>query len=366
MLLACRNLSQDKTRLTISVIGIALALMLILLLNGFLTGLNQQVTSYLSNSPGSLVVAQKGIRNMLGATSLLPQGVVADSLAIEGVEKVIPILSQFVILDLHDKKQPAYLIGYDPLSGGGPWQLAEGREPQTDSEIVFDEVLANRHNLKTTDVFKLMGETYTIVGLSKGTSSWMTSFIFVRKTAVEKLLRIPETASFLLVGSNKGVNLEELSARFNQITGINAVSKTEMAANDISLFSKVFSVPLRLMVAISFLIGTMVVGLVIYTATVERQKEYGVLKAIGASNGTLYRVVVFQALIAALVGSAAGVLFAFGLAKLIMVIRPQFLIVLNLSDVAWTLVTGIIMALAAGFFPARVVARLAPATVFRK
>jgi putative ABC transport system permease protein len=120
------------------------------------------------------------------------------------------------------------------------------------------------------------------------------------------------------------------------------------------------------MVAISFLIGTMVVGLVIYTATVERQKEYGVLKAIGASNGTLYRVVVFQALIAALVGSAAGVVMAFGFAKLIMIIRPQFLIALNLRDVAWTLVTGIVMALAAGFFPARVVARLAPATVFRK
>jgi len=121
-----------------------------------------------------------------------------------------------------------------------------------------------------------------------------------------------------------------------------------------------------LMVAISFLIGTMVVCLVIYTATVDRQKEYGVLKAIGATNGTLYRVVVFQALIAALVGSTVGVTFAFGLAKLIMVIRPQFLIVLNGSDVVWTLVTGIVMALAAGYFPARVVARLSPATVFRK
>ena len=35
------------------------------------------------------------------------------------------------------------------------------------------------------------------------------------------------------------------------------------------------------MIAIAFLVGTMVVGLVIYTATIERQREYGVLKAMG-------------------------------------------------------------------------------------
>ena len=38
-------------------------------------------------------------------------------------------------------------------------------------------------------------------------------------------------------------------------------------------------------------------GLVIYTATVERQREYGVLKAVGTRNGMLYRVVTLQALI---------------------------------------------------------------------
>ena len=73
MLLAYRNLVKDKTRLFISISGIALALMLILLLNGFLAGINQQIVSYLTNSPGSIIVAQKGVRNLLGATSFLPQ-----------------------------------------------------------------------------------------------------------------------------------------------------------------------------------------------------------------------------------------------------------------------------------------------------
>jgi putative ABC transport system permease protein len=366
MFLARRNLFQDKTRLALSMGGVALAVMLILLLNGFLTGVNRQLTSYLTFSPGSIVVAQKGVRNLLGATSLLPQGIIANTQAIEGVEKVVPILSQFVILDLHDKKQPAYLIGYDPDRGGGPWQMGIGTEPKTDNDIVMDEVLAKRHGMQIGDNFKVMGNVFKIVGFSKGTSSWMTSFIFIRKTAAENLLRIPQATSFLLVTPASGQTPVELSQRLDAISGADALTKTEMAANDIKLFAKVFSAPLKLMAAIAFLVGTMIVGLVIYTATVERQREYGVLKAIGASNKILYGVVLTQALIATFLGSLIGVPLAYWIGQSIMFIRPQFLVVLDPRDVALALLAGLGMALAAALFPARVVAGLAPAEVFRK
>src|SRR5512136_135217 len=108
MFLARKNLLQDKTRLALSVGGVALAVMLILILGGFLAGMNRQITSYLSNSPGSLVLAQKGVSNLLGATSLLPAEAASNAMAVKGVANVVPILSQFIILDLHDKKQPAY------------------------------------------------------------------------------------------------------------------------------------------------------------------------------------------------------------------------------------------------------------------
>ena len=366
MQLARRNLFQDKTRLALSVGGVALAVMLILVLNGFLTGMNRQITSYLDRSPGSLIVAQKGVGNLLGATSLLPPSAASEVEVVDGVDKVVPILSQFVILDLHGKKQPAYMIGYEPEQGGGPWEIGEGREPATDTEMVFDGVLARRHNLRIGDTFEIMGQDFTIVGLSAGTTSWMTSFFFIRTSAAEKLLRAPGATSFLLVTPTEGVAPEDLRGRLNDLSGVNALTKGEMAANDLKLFAKIFSAPLRLMVAIAFLVGTMVVGLVIYTATVERQREYGVLKAIGAPNRILYRVVVTQALVAALAGALLGVLLAYGAGQWIMSARPQFLIVFNPRDVVWALLAGLGMALAAALFPARVVAGLAPAEVFRK
>lgn len=366
MQMAYKNLLKDKTRLILTVGGVALAVMLILLLNGFLAGMNSQITSYLDHSPGSILVAQSGVSNLLGATSLLPPGILRQASNVEGVSEAVPILSQFVILDLHDKKQPAYLVGYAPDMGGGPWEIAEGRPPESDTEMVFDRVLAGRHDLRLGDQLEVMGAEFTVVGLSRGTTSWMTSFFFIRKPAAESLMRVPQATSFLLVTPKEQASNESVIQRLSNLDGVEAYLKTTVAENDLKLFAKVFSAPLQLMIAIAFLVGTLTVGLVIYTATVERQREYGVLKAIGARNKFLYKVVVTQAITSAVAGSAVGVLLVNLASRLIMSIRPQFLIVQDPLNIVWALAAGVGMALAAALVPARVVAGLAPAEVFKK
>lgn len=366
MSLARRNLFQDKTRLALSIGGVALAVALILILKGFLTGMNRQITSYLDHSPGSIVVAEEDVVNLLGATSVIRSDMHQKAETIRGVEKVIPILSQFVILDLHEKKQPAYMVGYDPRKGGGPWQLIAGREPSSKWEMVFDRVLADRHGLKLGDRVEVMGRDFTIVGLSSGTASWMTSFFFVRKKDAERLLLAPGATSFLLLVVKDGEDTDRIVQRLNGFSGINVLTKKEMAANDLKLFAKVFSAPLKLMVGISFLVGTLIVGLIIYTATIERQREYGVIKAIGAKNRFLYQIVLTQAFFASLAGSSLGVLLANGAAQWIMSVRPQFLIIFDPVDSGQALLAGFAMAILASIFPTRVVANLAPAEVFRK
>lgn len=366
MSLANRNLFHDKTRLALSISGVALAVMLILVLKGFLTGMNRQITSYIDNSPGSIILAQEDVVNLLGATSLLPEGIAQRAETIRGVDEAIPILSQFVILDLHDKKQPAYMIGYDPKQGGGPWELIAGREVRSKREIIFDRIFADRHDLKLGDQVEVMDKDFTIVGLSNGTTSWMTSYFFVRKEAAEDLLLVSDATSFLLLTTSDGANQDDILQRLNNLSDVNALTKREMASNDLNLFAKVFSAPLKLMVGIAFLVGTMIVGLIIYTATVERQREYGVIKAIGAKNRFLYQIVVTQALFASIAGSALGILLANGAAQWIMTVRPQFLIVFDPVDSGQSLLAGLGMALIASIFPTRVMAGLAPAEVFRK
>jgi len=244
--------------------------------------------------------------------------------------------------------------------------LVTGREPNSKYEMVLDRVLADRHDLNLGSQVEVMGRDFTIVGLSSGTTSWMTSFFFVRKKDAEELLLAPGATSFILLTTSDGADTDGIFHHLNRLSGINALTKKDMAANDLKLFAKVFSAPLRLMVGISFLVGTMVVGLIVYTATVERQREYGVIKAIGAKNRFLYQIVLTQALFASIAGSALGILLANGAAQWIMSARPQFLILFDPVDGGQALLAGLGMALIAAVFPTRVIASLAPAEVFRK
>ena len=75
MNLAWRNLVQDKTRLGLSAAGVALAIMLILILTGFVSGMELQVSRYLDHAPGSVVLVQAGTR---GTNSRLAQVVHLD------------------------------------------------------------------------------------------------------------------------------------------------------------------------------------------------------------------------------------------------------------------------------------------------
>lgn len=366
MSLARRNLFQNKTRLILSAAGVALSVMLILVLNGFLSGVYRQATAYLDSTPGSVVVAQEGVRNFFAANSVLPPGTVESVRETEGVSRAIPIASQFVIFELHDEKQGAQIVGYDPEVGGGPWDLAEGRGVQADDELVVDRALAETHDISVGDEITVGERGFTVVGISEGTSMWAAGLMFVRKDAVEELMGAPEATSMVLVTPEDGVAATTLRERLSEAQGADSLLKGAVAANDQQLFARAFSGPLRLMVGISLLVGALVVGLVIYTATIERQKEYGVLKAVGAKNGVLYRVVTTQALIVAGLGSALGVGLAYGAAWIIVALRPEFLVPIEPEAVGWALLMGIVMALLGALLPARKVAKLAPAEVFRR
>ncbi len=366
IVVARRNLFQEPLRLFLSAVGVALAFTLILLLGGVQQGLNEQVTAYLDNTPLDLLVAQEGVENLLGATSLLPPGTEARVAAVEGVADVVPIVSQFVILDLKGKKVTAYLVGYDPERGGGPWALAAGREPRAGDEVVFDQVLAANQGLQVGDRVDIMGKQFTIVGLSSGTTSWMAGFFFLTQAAAQDLLLMPGATNFLLVSVAPGQSPEVVRDRLAAgVPGIEVLLRETVAANDLKLLVEIFGIVMGMMVAIAFGVGTLIVGMVLYTATMDRRREYGVLKALGARNRHLYLLVTVQALTATGLGLLMGLALTWLAAWAISAAYPQFGIALLPSRIANVALVSLGMALLAALLPARIVARLDPAQVFR-
>ena len=365
--LAFATLWQQKTRFALSVSGVALAIMLILLLNAFLAGLYRQVTAYLDHVAADYVVAQEGVTNLLGARSLLAADTDDRARSVPGVAQAIPIISQFVILDLHDKKVVGYLVGYDSTQGGGPWRLKEGRLPADDDEVVLDGVMAQTHGLRLGSSIEILDETFTVVGIAAETNSWMAGFLFMERRAAERVLRTAGAYSFVLVTLTPSADQPAVESRLRRrLRELELLPTAIVKQNDRNLLIRVFALPLRLMVVIAFAVGTAILGLVIYTATVERQREYGVLKAVGARNLQLYALVVQQGVATALLGAGLGAGLAWGVAQWIMAAKPKFLLVLSPEMVLEAMLVAVVMGLLAAFLPLRAMADLDPAQVFRK
>lgn len=365
--LAFRNLFQQKFRLALSIAGVALAMTLIVLLNGFLAGIYVQVTAYLDNTPADLIVAQDGVTNLLSATSMLPASTEDLARGVPGIDHLIPIVSQFVIMDIHNEKVVAYMIGYEPDAGGGPWILKAGRPPADDDEVVLDWVMADTHGFKLGDTVEILDEDFTVVGLSDGTNSWMNSFFFIEKRAAERLLLAPDTTSFLLLTLSPEADPDTVEARLRRrLRDVEILPASVVKQNDLDLLVQIFAIPLRMMVAIAFAVGTAILGMIIYTATVERVREYGVLKAVGAKNRHLYWLVTQQGLFTALVGAGLGIGLAWLVGQWVMAVSPKFLVIIQFDSTLTILVTGVLMGLLAALLPARYVGGLDPARVFRK
>jgi len=346
---------------------VALSIALIILLNGFLEGVYVQVTAYLDQTPADLVVAQEGVTNLLGATSLLPPGIEDRARNTPGVARAVPIVSQFVILDLHGRKVVAYMVAYDPDLGGGPWDMVVGRPPADDEEVVLDRVMAEAHGFALGDTIQILDQDFTVVGLSDGTNSWMASFLFITKGAAEDLLLIPDATSFLLLTLDPGADRAAVEDRLRRrLPDVEIMPAEVLKQNDLDLLVEIFAVPLQMMVAIAFAVGTAILGMVIYTATVERMREYGMLKAVGVRNVHLYWLVTQQGLVVSLMGGALGVGLALLAGRWIMRTAPEFLVVIRPEDVLPVALSGLLMGLLAAFLPARYVGRLDPAEVFRK
>ena len=147
---------------------------------------------------------------------------------------------------------------------------------------------------------------------------------------------------------------------------LNVMTGAELAANDRALMSRSFNAPLLVMVLIALAIGALVIAITTYGFVAERRREFGSLKAIGARNGRLYRVVSAQALAIAALALAAGVALGQGAAAAIEALWPKFLFVSLPSHYLLVVAAALVMGLVGALVPARVLARLDPAEVFRR
>jgi putative ABC transport system permease protein len=359
--LARRNLLADRRRLGAGILGVGLALMLVLLLDGLWAGVQRQATIYPDRVGAQLFVAQRGVADFLGESSTIPRATVAEVQETPGVKWADPVRGQFVVFELHGKKVAAYVVGSVPGRHGGPWSLVSGRMVHADDEVVLDQALARRHGLDAGQTIEVGGYPLRVVGLADA-SAPMTGFLFVTHSATDVLLRSPDTTSYVLVGTrDPGAVKARLERR-----GLTVFTRDELADNDRELYTSIFGSVIKLMVAVAFVAGALVVGLTIYASVVERRREYGIVKAIGGSSRVIAGAVLRQSVALTAIGLLLGVVLFLAARALIAELRPQFSIVLTTGGLLTGLAAALLMALVASIVPARRVATAEPASVYRE
>jgi putative ABC transport system permease protein len=359
--LARRNLFADRRRLAVGVIGVGLALMLVLLLDGLWEGVRAQATVYPNRVGADLFVAQPGVADFLGETSTIPRATVDVVRSTPGVKWAAPVRGQFVVFELHGKKVAAYVVGSVPGQPGGAWSLSAGRQVRRDDEVTVDAALARRHGLGIGDVLTVVGRPFRIVGLAHA-SVVMTGFVFVTHHATDELLRSPGTTSFVLVGArDAGLVQRRLEAK-----GLNVLSRAQLAANDRALYTGIFGSILRLMVGVAFVAGVLIVALTVYVSVVERRREYGIVRALGAGGWTIAASVLRQTLALTAIGLAVGLVFFAGGRWLITELRPQFQVDLTSASLLRAVGAALLMGVIASLVPARRVTTTDPAAVYRE
>lgn len=365
---AWRNLLHDRTRLLVSTGGVALAVLLIFFMSGVFAGSEEHAVAYMRNQPADLWLMQDGVENMHMSSSLLPPDAAARARDVDGVANAVGLLYASGAVDVGEEQVYSYIFAVDgDAPFGQPWQMDGGDPRPGPEEVVIDGDLARRYGLGLGDSVNILGYELKIGGLSDETFGIATSITWVNKQALAALMGVPASAaSYILVQPEPGADEDALAARLREaVPEANLMTREAFIASDKEMIRQMGADIIRAMTMVAYVVGVLVIGLTVYTATVERAREYAVLKAIGAHSGHLLRAVFAQAIASTALGFVAGVVLAYVAAALVGWLLPEMLVLIRPEEVVRQAPVLLLVTALAALLPLGRVLRLDPVAVFR-
>jgi putative ABC transport system permease protein len=365
LLLARKNLLVYKGRFCLAVMGIATSVVLVLLLMGLYAGWREHMSAYLQHVRADLWIGQKGASDLFHTLSLLPAAGEQPLREVEGVGRVSSFVGRLMTAEVRGARRHVFIVGVQD-NANGPVAIVAGTDALHDGEIVIDRVFARKEGIALGEMFTVADAVLRVVGIATGGNCFLYQYAFVTLSQAQRLFGLDGMVNYFLVQVSPPARQEDVMQRIqNAASFVSVFSKKQFIANNLSLTGDNFLPILRVLEVIGFLVGTVVIGLTMYTVTVERSAEYGVLKAIGAANAMLYGTVAQQALTCGLLGWLLGVPLSWGVVELAQQFVPQFPAASYLHHAIWMLGWTVAMSLIAAIIPVRRVARIDPLVAFK-
>lgn len=370
-----RQIIYDPFRTILTCVALGSALALILLLEGFQTGLFVQLKNVSLNRGADLIVAQSGVTNFVAARSLLPQISREIIESIEGVKEAHPITSMPVIYQKPGyRKSPIFFMVYD--TGGGPKIITKGTAVTKPRDIVIDESLAVLYNLKVGDPFIVADFKFNISGITQRASALFTAFAFINyddmidfffdSDLVGDISNLP-LLSFLLVQIHNDADANTVAAAIEKAEPeADVFFPHELSENDVELGRTLFGPVMGVLIGAGYIIALLVVGMIMFAAVHSRLRNFGVIKALGFQNHTLIIGIIVESLVMIVLAFPIALLLSQFGAWLIEIYAPLYMVpVLETVPLVRTFFAALSLGIIGAYLPYRFIAKLDPAIVFR-
>jgi putative ABC transport system permease protein len=373
--LARKLLLHDRLRFAVAIAGVSVSVMLVLVQVGLYFGFMDTASSLIDASRADIWVGKKSNESFEFATPF-DERAFYKVRSVPGVARAERVLMNFAQVKLADGGDlGVQVVGIDTPPGQepllGPWNVVAG-DPRRLSEpgaIVLDR--SEYPKLKIDRIghrTEISGVRAEVVAMTDGIRSFTTSPIVFTdlRTARSYLPQLgEEPVTYVLVDVADGAAVEEVKARINALPHLAAYTRAEMSDRTRTYWSERTGVGAGFFTTavLGIIVGFVVVGQILYSGTLQYLREYGTLKAMGARNGAVVRVILSQAMISAALGFAAGAPLAMGMraamkgANLTVALSPELY--------AATAAITIAMCALAALLSIVKVLRLDPAAVFK-
>jgi putative ABC transport system permease protein len=316
--LVFENLKHKPMRSLLSFLLIGVPVTLILTLVGLANGMLQDSQNRARGVGADLVVRGSGATSVVNMGTAISEKYVDMLAGIPHVTMAVGVLSHIVDF-------PVVMNGIEPdqfdrMSGG--FQYVEGHQLIGPDDILVDQLYAAQKKLRVGQTLSLLNHNWHVAGIVEGGK--LARIIVLAKTLQNvdgQEGKVTQIWLKLDNPANDGVVVKDIE------------DQTDLKVNTMADFLALWSVGnihgvtefIYVIMGIGVLIGFVTVCLSMYMSVLQRTREIGILKSLGASKAFILRIILAEAVVLSLGGTVMGILMSYGAWWLIRTFVPASL-----------------------------------------
>jgi putative ABC transport system permease protein len=344
------NLAHRPVRSAISILAVALEVVLILLIVGLSIGMLNDSRARQAGIGADVIVLPPSSSNIVGITGAPMPVKIADLIrSLPHVAVVSPVLLQ---VSTAGSLQTIYGIDLANFDALRPFIYLKGGPFQDANDILVDDIYANTHHVKIGDPVNLFNHSFRIAGIvahGKGAR------LFLPLATLQDLNGATGRASAFYVKADQAENINSVESEIKAIPNMGSYivqSMHEYLATFTPENLPMFSTFIRIVIGIAVTIGFIVIFQAMYAAVMERTREIGILKSLGASKLYIVNVILRETTLIALGGVIVGIIISFATESGIRARIPTLPVNISSYWVLRTIVIAIVGSLAGAVYPA--------------